>query len=118
MCRARVNQEDGVVESSLVFIPLLVLFLISMQLIATVNFRNIDAALVQGQASQYAITEKELGDGEIVTIRNSSADKEMKIVVTHKRRRLFDLLSGLPQLVSANRRSTDVTGVAVMEISK
>jgi len=43
--RAHVAREDGNVESALVIIPLLILFLIGAQIIAVTNLRNADLAM-------------------------------------------------------------------------
>ena len=42
------SKEDGNVESALVLIPMLVLFLIGIQVIVATNIRNADMALAQG----------------------------------------------------------------------
>ena len=49
-----IKDERGSVESALVMIPLITLFLITLQLIVTVNFRNLDLTTVQNRASAQA----------------------------------------------------------------
>ena len=57
------QKEDGNVESALVLIPMLILFLIGMQLIVATNIRNTEMALAQGEASARAISHQyQLGD--------------------------------------------------------
>lgn len=53
--RAHVAGEDGNVESALVIIPLMILFLIGAQIIAATNIRNADLAMAQGDAAARAI---------------------------------------------------------------
>ena len=50
------QKEDGNVESALVLIPMLILFLIGVQLIVATNIRNTELALAQGDASARAIS--------------------------------------------------------------
>ena len=49
--RTGIAREDGNVESALVIIPLMILFLIGAQIIAATNMRNADLAMAQGDAA-------------------------------------------------------------------
>lgn len=49
------RSQEGVVESTLVAIPLMVLFLIAAGLIIAVNYRNLDSAYAQTDATSGAI---------------------------------------------------------------
>ncbi|MEY4422735.1 MAG: hypothetical protein RL581_1273 [Actinomycetota bacterium] len=49
------HSEDGNVESALVIVPLIALFLATLQLIATVNLRNVEMTSTQNRASSQAI---------------------------------------------------------------
>ena len=113
--RARISEEDGVIESALVLIPLLVLFLISLQLIVAVSFRNIDKALVQAETSQKAINPSLIDGGEIVILHTMNSVNDIRLIVTHRGRRLPQFLSDLSHFSSPLQRSTFLTGVAVME---
>ena len=66
--RAHVAREDGNVESALVIIPLLILFLIGAQVIAATNLRNADLAMAQGDAAARAISQEFHPDDEIIEI--------------------------------------------------
>ncbi len=118
VARVSNSNEEGVIESALAIIPLLVLFLISLQLIAAVNFLNIDKALVQSSASQGALATNGQNEGEIVTFQTSNQSNQLRLFITHKRRRLPEFLSSFSHFASLHQRSTDVTGVAVVENSK
>ena len=48
-------REDANVESALVLIPLLILFLMGAQIIVATNMRNLDMAIAQGEAASRAI---------------------------------------------------------------
>ena len=50
------RQDRGNVESSLVLIPLIFLFLIAVELIVATNLRNSDFSLAQSDASSRAIS--------------------------------------------------------------
>jgi hypothetical protein len=109
------RDQSGVVESGLVMIPLLVLFLISMELIIAVNMRNIDLAFVQGRATSVAIgAEQRYGD-TVSSFPYSDAHGDFRIVVTRQNRRIPNLLAGLASFIHLQSRSTEVSGVAVME---
>ena len=49
------RQEEGSVESTLVLIPLLVLFLVAVQIIVAINYRNLDLSYAQSSASSSAL---------------------------------------------------------------
>jgi len=116
-CRIGHRSEDGVVESALVIIPLTVLFLLSLQLMVAVNYRNIDKAVAQGQASSKAIKAVTSSEDEIVLLRALNGGKDLRVMVTHKSRNLPGFLTSLSAFADGFGRSTDVVGVAVMEDS-
>lgn len=66
-------REDANVESALVLIPLLILFLMGAQIIVATNMRNLDMAMAQGEAASRAILKEfkptdqilEVGGGEL-----------------------------------------------------
>lgn len=62
------RQEDGNVESALVLIPMLILFLISAQLIVATNIRNTEMALAQGDASARAISHMFQPGDEVIEV--------------------------------------------------
>lgn len=110
-----VRDERGVVESALVIIPLMALFLITLEIIVSVNFRNIDLALAQGAASSAAISSIVSDDDEILSLGSPRTLEEVRVVITHRHRVLPQLipsefLSGRKDLLSL-----DLTGIAVME---
>lgn len=109
------QDQRGVVESALVLIPLLLLFLVTLELIAALNFRNIDASLVQSDASIRAITGAFYPSDEIVTLATRNSQRDLRIVVAHRSRLLPGFGSGLSWLSNLGPFATDAVGVAIME---
>ena len=107
------RSEEGVVESTLVIIPLMVLFLIAAGLIIAVNYRNLDSAYAQTDATSGAITSVVSGGDEVASF--SSSLEGLRLLITHRRRSFPSIIPTLPFLRGENAYSTDVTGIAVME---
>jgi hypothetical protein len=107
-----IAKEDGNVESALVLIPMLVLFLIGIQVIVATNIRNADMALAQGDASARAISHNFQSGDEVVEV--GGRIEKIKILITHKSRTLPQLVPGLVDLMGG-APATDVVGIAVVE---
>ena len=110
--RAHVAREDGNVESALVIIPLLILFLIGAQVIAATNLRNADLAMAQGDAAARAISQEFHPDDEIIEI--GGRVEKIRVLVTHRSHTVPQLVPGLIELMGGSP-ITDVFGVAVIE---
>ena len=110
--RAGVAREDGNVESALVIIPLMILFLIGAQIIAATNMRNADLAMAQGDAAARAISQEFHPADEIVEI--GGRVEKIRVLVTHRSRTVPQLVPGLIELIGG-APVTDVVGVAVVE---
>jgi hypothetical protein len=106
--------ERGSVESALVIIPLLILFLLSAQLIVATNMRTLDMAMTQSQASQRAISGVLYASDEVIDLKSPDAFEHIRILVTHRSRVIPQLLPNLIAMIKRNPR-IDVSGVAVME---
>lgn len=108
------KKEDGNVESALVLIPMLILFLIGMQLIVATNIRNAEMALAQGDASARAISHQyQVGD-EVLEIGGQI--EKIQVLITHRTHLLPQIVPGLVALMGGNPVS-DVVGIAVIEPS-
>lgn len=108
------QKEDGNVESALVLIPMLILFLIGVQLIVATNIRNIEMALAQGEASARAISHQyRLGD-EVLEVGGRL--EKIQVLITHRTHILPQIVPGLVALMGENPVS-DVVGIAVIEPS-
>lgn len=108
------QKEDGNVESALVLIPMLILFLIGVQLIVATNIRNTEMALAQGEASARAISHQyQLGD-EVLEV--GGRIEKIQVLITHRTHILPQIVPGLAALMGGNPVS-DVVGIAVIEPS-
>ncbi len=108
------RDEEGNIESALVLIPLLFLFLISAQIILALHMTKMDQALVQGSASARAISGERRAGDEVIEIPSPDRFSQLKILITHRQRVIPMLLP--PSLLGANGNfSTDVVGGAVIE---
>lgn len=110
--RTHLAREDGNVESALVIIPVLVLFLIGAQVIAATNLRNADLAMAQGDAAARAISQEFNPDDEIIEI--GGRIQKIRVLVTHRSHTVPQLLPGLIELMGGTP-VTDVIGIAVVE---
>ena len=106
------SKEDGNVESALVLIPMLVLFLIGIQVIVATNIRNADMALAQGDAAVRAISGDFQSQDQVLEV--GGRIEKIKILITHRSRSLPQLVPGLAELMGG-KPVTDVVGVAVIE---
>jgi hypothetical protein len=110
--RRHLKQEDGNVESALVIIPLMILFLIGAQIIAATNMRNADLAMAQGDAAARAISQEFAPDDEIVEI--GGRIEKIRLLISHRSHTVPQLVPGLMELMGG-APVTDVVGVAVIE---
>lgn len=112
--RNYIADERGNVESAMVIIPLLVLFLMGAQLIVATNMRTLDMAITQSHASQQAITGVLYASDEVINLNSPDAFEKIRILVTHKSRAIPQLLPQFIALINGNPH-VDVSGIAVME---
>ena len=110
----RWGDEDGNVESSLVLIPLLVLFLIAIELVVATNLRNSDFALAQGDASRRAISGQLLSSDQVIELDSPDSFAHMKLLISHRNHSLPQLVPGLMALLGG-KAVVEVNGAAVME---
>ena len=106
--------EKGNIESAMVIIPLLVLFLIGIQLIVATNMRTLDMAITQSRASQQAITGVLYASDEVIELNSPDAFEKIRILVTHKSRAIPQLLPNFISMLSRNPQ-VEVSGIAVIE---
>ncbi|MEY4101608.1 MAG: hypothetical protein EBY03_03320 [Actinobacteria bacterium] len=108
------KNESGSVESTLVLIPLLILFLISMQIGVAINFRNIDRTFAQSEASDRAISGKYLPEDEVLRINPFASFNSLVVLVSKKKSNIPILLPFLGNFLNRGNQ-TDVTGIAIVE---
>ena len=99
--------ERGNVESALVLIPLLSLFLIATQLSVAINSRNMAKVSVQDQASQRALTGEFEGTDQFLPINSPDPNQNLDLVVTSQKSLMPKIFGELRQI--------HVSGIAVVE---
>jgi len=110
--RAHWLREDGNVESALVLIPVLFLFLIGAQIIAATNLRNADLAIAQGDAAERAISQQFNADDEVLEI--GGGIKKIRVLITHRSHSVLQLVPGLIEIFGGAPK-TQVVGISVIE---
>lgn len=112
--RKFVQDERGNVESSLVLIPLLTLFLITTQVSIAIHTRNMGRVATQDGASVAGISGNFSPSDTFIHIDSPDPQQKLELVVTHHMKNLPRVLPGLAGLL--NREPvTDVSGIAVIE---
>ena len=106
------NCENGNVESALVLIPLLTVFLIGVQIIVATNQRNSQLAIAQGEAAARAISHQFLSDDEILIV--GGRIEKIRLLVTHRSHTIPNIVPGFFELMGG-ASITDVKGIAVIE---
>jgi len=110
--RAHWLREDGNVESALVLIPVLFLFLIGAQIIAATNLRNADLAMAQGDAAERAISQQFYADDEVLEI--GGGIEKIRVLITHRSHSVLQLVPGLIEIFGGAPK-TQVVGISVIE---
>lgn len=112
--QSKYRQDDGNVESALVLIPLLILFMIAIELIVATNIRNSDFALAQSDASSRAISGEVRISDQIIELDSPDSFAHMKLLISHHKESLPQLVPGLLALLGG-KTVVEVNGAAVME---
>lgn len=109
-----VKEEEGSVESSLVLIPLLSLFLIAAQLTVVIHGRNMEKISAQDEASVRAISGEFSDSDTYLSIYSADPHHNLDLLVTHRERSLPAIFPGLSRLMGGDPK-TDVSGIAIIE---
>jgi hypothetical protein len=105
------RSERGSVESALVVIPLMTLFLISFQLVLSISSRNIEASYAQSAATHNSITGRfEQGD-VVIDLNSPDAFNKLRAVVTTRNRALPNLVPHL----GSQEHAIKVHGFSILE---
>ena len=110
--RAYFSREDGNVESALVLIPMLLLFLIGAQVISATNLRNADLAMAQGEAAERAISQEFNAGDEVLEI--GGGVEKIRVLITHRSHSVLQLVPGLIEILGGAPK-TQVMGISVIE---
>ena len=108
------KDERGSVESALVLIPLLILFLIAIQISYAAHARNVERVAVQDGASKRAISGTFNDSDQFIHIESSGDGQNLDLLVASNSVGLQDLLPGFLGGVSSERR-VEISGFAVVE---
>lgn len=114
MFREIIKDESGNIESAMVLIPLLFLFLCSIQLVTAIQVRNFDQNEVQSQASSRAISGSFTETDSIFSISSRNSFEDQKMLIVSKLRDIPILIPGLSKVLGG-RLQSDVKGVAIIE---
>jgi hypothetical protein len=113
LCRF-LHDERGSVESSLVLIPLLTLFLITAQLTIALHGRNMEKVSAQDEASIRAINGDFKDSDTYLHIYSPDPHQNLDLVISHRERSLPQLIPGISQLTGTEMK-TEVSGMAIVE---
>ena len=109
-----IKDERGNVESSLVLIPLLFLFLLGIQLILAIGMRDADSLAASDQASIRAISGNFSQSDREQKLESPDRFSNLSILITMHSRKIPQLLPGLAALLG-RELETDAKGIAVIE---
>jgi hypothetical protein len=105
------KNERGSVESALVVIPLLTLFLISFQLVLTINNRNIEVAYAQSSATHSAISGRFQSGDRVIDLNTVGPFNELRAVVSTNTQNLPNLVP----FIGSKDRIVKVQGFSILE---
>lgn len=108
------RSSRGSSESAMVLIPLLLLFLIGIQISIAIHERNLLKISAQDEAGKRAISgDFEAGD-EFIHIENSGDGQNLDLVIVRKEGQLINLI---PHFLNdeASSRALEVNGFAIVE---
>jgi hypothetical protein len=108
------KSDRGSVESAMVLVPLLLLFLAGMQIATAAHFRNSERITAQDEATRRGIYGNFAPDDEFIHIDSSGDGQNLDLVVTNHSHLLTNLIPGFLAGVSGGR-AIDVYGVAIVE---
>jgi len=109
-----VKDDRGNVESSLVLIPLLLLFLVGMQLILAIGMRDADSLAVADQASTRAISGNFSQSDRERKFESPDRFSNLSMLLTMQSRKIPELVPGLAALLG-RELETDARGLAIIE---
>ena len=109
-----IRDERGNVESSLVLIPLLFLFLVGMQLILAIGMRDADALKASDEASTRAISGNFSQSDKAEKLSSPDRFSNLSLLITKQSRKIPQLVPGLAALLGRDLE-TDARGIAIIE---
>ena len=111
------RDNRGSTESILVLIPLLILFLMGMQISLATHSRNVERMNVQNEASVRAISGDFQEGDNFIHIESSGDGQNLDLLITRREKGIKDLLPGFMSGVTSGRE-VSVDGIAIVENSR
>lgn len=111
------KEERGSVESALVLVPLLILFLIGIQISLAIHARNIGRVEAQNNASVRAISGEFQETDNFIHIESSGDNQNLDLLVTHSDRTFQNLIPGFLTGASSVKK-VGIEGIAIVENSR
>ena len=112
--RRLIREDDGSVESSLVLVPLLTLFLIAAQITVAIHERNMEKIAAQDEASVRAISGDFRDTDTYLHINSPDPHHNLDLVISHRKKPLPALVPGISKL-TGSALTTEVSGIAIVE---
>lgn len=112
--RSLLRSENGNVESALVLIPLLTLFLVGSQITIAIHMRNMTKVSAQDAASTRAISGNFDDSDTYLHIYSPDPNQNLDLLISREKRGLPQLVPGLDQLLGS-ASEVDVNGIAIIE---
>ncbi len=109
-----IKDERGNVESSLVMIPLVFLFLIGIQLVLAIGMRDADSLTASDEASTRAISGNFSQFDREQKLQSPDRFSNLSILITMHSRKIPELVPGLTVLLG-REPETDARGIAIIE---
>ena len=108
------RDQRGSVESALVIVPTLILFLIGFQIAIAAHARNITKISAQDQASVRAISGEFEDSDEFIHIDSSGESQNLDLLIARQSGSITNLI---PTLLDAgdSLSAIEVTGIAIVE---
>lgn len=114
MTRESSLSDRGSVESSMLIAPLLILFLMGMQIAVTAHSRNIEKMRAQDGASVRAISGEFLPGDQFIHIDGSGDGQNLDLIISHREANVIAFLPNLERVLGRKPRIA-VDGIAVVE---
>ena len=108
------NSDRGSAESAMVIIPLLLLFLMGIQISLAVHSRNSAKISIQDSAAKRAISGEFIDSDQFIHIDSSGDGQNLDLLVTHRQESLQNLLPGLLGSITSGRE-IGLQGFAIVE---
>ena len=112
--RESYRSDRGSIESSMVIVPLVLLFLTGMQIAVTTHTRNIEKMHAQDGASVRGISGEFLAGDQFIHIDSSGDGQNLDLIISHREKSAISFLPNLERVLGRSA-GIAVDGIAVVE---